>query len=327
MGSSYSSDQIGPQNGKVVIVTGANTGIGRVTAFHLARQGAHVILACRSADRTNPVVTEIQESTGNDKVEFMELDLGSLTSVVRFTDAFRKRELPLHLLINNAGIMAAPYKLSADNIELQFATNHLGHFLLTTRLLDIIEASAPARIVNLSSMGHKFAYSEGVRFDKINDKDTYHEWRAYGQSKLCNILFTKELDRRLEGKTVFVNAVHPGFVATELTRQLPDVYGWIAGVLGPVGNLFAKSPEDGALTTLYVATHPDIESVPLRGQYFTPTAHLDTPSHHALDADLARRLWEYSEALVAEKLGQGQEAKATEDKAHSEEGETDSAAS
>jgi len=323
MGSSYSTANIPSQEGKVVVITGGNTGIGKVCALELAARGAHVILACRSADRALPVVEEIKKETNNEKVEFMELNLANLRSVVRFTDAFREKKLPIHVLLNNAGIMACPYRLSDDGIELQFATNHLGHFLLTTRLLDIVEASAPSRIVNVSSLAHTMSYNEGVRFDKINDEKSYSIVSAYGQSKLCNVLFSNELNKRLEGKLVFVNSLHPGYVDTELTRNVKDSYGSFVDFLSGISAaIVAKTPQDGALTSLYVATSPEIEGTdgqpPLRGQYFVPTAKLSTASKKGRDEQLAKKLWEFSEALIKEKLGEGEGEGKSEDSEHKE---------
>jgi len=304
MGSGYSTDRIPDLKGKVCVITGANTGIGRISALELARKGAHVILACRSKEKAEPVVQSIKTETGNNSVEFMELDLSSLKSVKKFTEQFKSTNLPLHLILNTAGIMATPFWLSADGIEAQFATNHLGHFLLTNELLGILEANTPSRIVNLSSMAHNFCYSEGVRFDKINDEQSYSSWSAYGQSKLCNILFTKELAKRLGDKKVYVNAVHPGYVATELGRNLSQTYGSFLSPIMAIGtSLFAKSPQNGALTSLYVATDSDIEKNNWTGEYFVPTAKHQIPSSLAGNPELAKKLWEFSEKLIQEKLG------------------------
>jgi len=322
MGSSYSVEQVPDMAGKVAIVTGANTGIGKITALELARKGCSVVLACRSKEKTEPVVEEIKRQTNNENVEFSELDLASLRSVEAFAQRYRESDRPLHLLVNNAGVMATPYRLTADGVEMQFGTNHLGHFLLTTRLLDVLERNAPSRIVNLSSAAHSFPYSEGVRFDRINDEASYSPWRAYGQSKLCNILFTKELARRVEDKQIFVNAVHPGYVETELTRNVPDLYGGVGSVLSTVsGTLFAKSPENGALTSIYVATSPDIETKNYRGLYFVPTAKLSKGSAHSNNAELATRLWEFSENLIREKLEGGTEEEGTSAEGEEKSGE------
>ncbi|KAJ1553608.1 hypothetical protein HK405_007434, partial [Cladochytrium tenue] len=175
----WTFSQIPRLDGKVFIVTGSNTGIGRVTARELARKGGHVIMACRSEAKTAPVAESIRAETGNSLVEFGQLDLLSLASVDAFADWFLARGLPLHGLVLNAGIMASPFALSADGIESQFATNHVAHFRLTARLLGCLEASAPSRVVVLSSSLHKSApQPEGIRFDKINDQGIYNEWTA-----------------------------------------------------------------------------------------------------------------------------------------------------
>lgn len=323
----FTAEAIGDQSGKVAIVTGSNTGIGKITALELARKGCHVIMACRSRDRTVPVVDEIREVTGNDRVEFMELNLSSLKSVAKFVREFKKTGLPLHLLINNAGVMACPFKLSEDGIELQWATNHLGHFLLTTSLLDVIEASAPARIVNVSSMGHKM--TSGLELETLNDEKRYGAWNAYARSKLSNILFSLELQKRIGDKQIWVNSIHPGYVATELTRNVSDLYGSIAEPLSNfAASLFALPPEKGALTTLYVATSPDIESNDWRARYFVPIAKLATTSKAAMNEEAAKQLWEFSEKLVAEKLGDavGDEDEVEDEDKHSNEGASTSGA-
>jgi retinol dehydrogenase-12 len=320
---SFTTADIPDLSGKVAIVTGGYCGIGKVTSLELAKKGCHVILACRSKERTEPVVEEIKKETSNDNVEFLELDLSSLASVQRFAKQFRSKGLPLHLLINNAGVMACPFKLSADNIELQFATNHVGHFYLTTLLLDIIEASAPARIVNLSSMAHKMASS--LDLENLNDKDKYAPWGAYGRSKLANIFFTRELASRLADKQVYVNAVHPGYVNTELQRNFSDLYGSVAQTVGNIASsLFAMSPEKGALTSLYVATSPDIEKNDWRGQYFVPIAKWAKPSKLASDEDLPKELWQWTENVIQEKLNSssGEEGSSSGDK-HASENEED----
>jgi len=261
-----------------------------------------VILACRSSDKTLPVVEDIKEKTKNEKVEFMELDLSSLASVKKFADQFLERKLPLHLLLNNAGIMACPFGLTKDGIESQFGTNHVGHFYLTMLLLEPLEQSQPSRIVNLSSLAHTYPASGGIAFEKINDEGSYGAWTAYGQSKLANILFTTELQRRLEGKKIYVNAAHPGAVATELSRHLNN--GFLLGLILPVlTRLFAVTPETGALTQMYLATHPDIEEKEIKGRYFVPTAVEGNPSQYAKDEDLAKKLWEFTENLLKEKVG------------------------
>jgi len=306
MGGGYSVDQIPDQSGKVAIVTGANTGIGLITVRELARRGARVILACRSEERGRAAVEQVvkEAAVPADRIEFMQLDLASLRSVEAFVQAFLAKELPLHLLINNAGVMMTPFGRTVDGLEMQFGTNHVGHFLLTTRLLEKLQSSAPSRVVALSSSAHQFPYSEGIRFDRLHTSEGYGPIGAYGQSKLANLLFATELSRRLGPESnVRVNAVHPGYVATELQRSVGDSYGFGGRVLGALGYAFAaKTPENGALTTLYAATSPDLDTLDLRGRYFTPYGKDSKPSTFGRDAEMAKRLWDVTQTLVDDVL-------------------------
>jgi len=304
MGSSYSVADIPSLEGKVAIITGASAGIGKICAKEMARKGCHVILACRSKDKTLPVVEEIQKETKNDKVEFMELDLAELQSVDRFVKEYKEKGLPIHILLNNAAVMACPYKLSPNGIELQFATNHLGHFRLTTELLEVIIASAPSRIVNVSSAAHNMTLPKnGIAFDGINDEAIYDPWKMYGQSKLANVLFTNELAKRLKDKHVYCNSLHPGVIATELSRNMTEVYGWLGTVADGAISVFAKSPMTGSLTSLYLSTSPTVEKEEITGCYYVPTAKLSKASAYGRNEELAAKLWEFSEKLIEEKLG------------------------
>jgi len=261
-----------------------------------------VILACRSSEKTLPVVDEIKEATGNTNVEFIQLDLSSLESIRHFSEAFHAKDLPLHVLLNNAGVMFGPYSETTDGIEYQFGTNHVGHFYLTQLLFDVLERSQPSRIVCLTSAAHQMSYSEGIRFDKINDRESYSELRAYGQSKLADLLFSRELARRCEGKQIFVNGVHPGYVATDLQRNM-DGWGSIFSFFGRVGQyLFALTPHQGALTQLYAAAHPDIESKRMVGRYFVPIAKDATSHSQGSDMQAAAKLWTLTEDLLKAKV-------------------------
>ncbi|XP_052210709.1 short-chain dehydrogenase TIC 32, chloroplastic-like isoform X2 [Diospyros lotus] len=218
--------------GLTAIVTGASSGIGTETTRVLALRGVHVLMAVRNIDAGRKVKEAILKEKPDAKIDIMELDLGSMASVRKFASEYESSGLPLNLLINNAGVMAPPFMLSQDNIELQFATNHLGHFLLTNLLLKIMKTTAhesqkEGRIVNVSSDGHWFAYREGIRFDKINDESSYNSLYAYGQSKLANILHANELAKRLkeEGVEITANSLHPGSIATNLTRHHSFVDG------------------------------------------------------------------------------------------------------
>lgn len=289
--------------GKVAIVTGANTGIGRICAQELAKKGAHVFLACRTESKAMPVIEEIKKTSGNEKVEFLALDLLSLKSVKQAADDFKSRNLPLHLLLNNAGVMACPFSTSVDGIESQFATNHVAHFYLTTLLLPVLESSAPSRIVNVSSIGHNFSPSK-LKLNELNDEAKYGRWRAYGRSKLSNILFTVELSRRLEErgvKNVYVNSNHPGSINTDLMRHTLEF-------AKPLLSLFFLSPEDGAVTQMYLATSPEVEEKDIRAKYYIPFAVPKVPSLDARDPELAKELWRFTENLLKEKVSGYQEA-------------------
>ncbi|CAJ0634031.1 16564_t:CDS:2 [Entrophospora sp. SA101] len=285
---------------KVVVVTGGNTGIGYVTCRDLARKNAHVFVLSRSTERGKAAVEKIKQETKNQNVEFLQLDLQSLKSVKECAESFLARKLPLHILINNAGIMATKFSLTVDGIQDQFGTNHVGHFYLTKLLLPTIEASAPSRIVNVSSLAYKFAPEGGIEFDKINDPDAQASMRRYGVSKLSNILFTVELNKRLEGKQVYANTLHPGAIKTELTRGLVDNWGiWLVPFIKLAG-LVKLTPDDGALTSLYCATSPEIEEKKFRGKYFIPfgVESTDTLKDYAKDEELAKKLWEFTDDLI-----------------------------
>lgn len=267
--------------GRTFLVTGANTGIGRVTAEVLARDGGKVILACRSAEKTQPVVDAIRASGGD--AEFLELDLADLGSVRTAAASFLARDTPLHVLVNNAGL-AGSRGTTKDGFELTFGTNHLGHFLLTMLLLPRLRESAPARIVNVSSASH---YSpKTIVWDELRgptrSKTGYPE---YCVSKLCNVLFTKELANGRAGKGVTSYALHPGVIASDVWRQLPSF-------LRSIATRFMASVEDGAKTTLHCATSKDVAQDD--GRYYDKCAERK-PSRLSRDAELARELWRRSE--------------------------------
>ncbi|XP_022720464.1 short-chain dehydrogenase TIC 32, chloroplastic-like [Durio zibethinus] len=287
--------------GLTSIVTGASSGLGVETTRVLALRGVHVVMAVRNVDAGRSVKEEILKQIPGAKIDVMELDLSSMASVRKFASDYQSSSLPLNLLINNAGIMGTPFMLSHDNIELQFATNHLGHFLLTNLLLETMkntarESNREGRIVNLSSEGHRFAYREGIRFDKINDESGYHSWFAYGQSKLANILHAKELASRLkeEGMEITANSLHPGAIMTNLMRH----HGFLNSIGNIVGKYFLKSIPQGAATTCYVALHPQVKGV--SGEYFSDS-NIGNPSSKAKDSDLAKRLWDFSLTLTNSK--------------------------
>lgn len=194
-------------DGKIVIITGANAGIGKETAIDLARRGGKIYLACRDIKRGEEALSEIKEESGSSDVHFLQLDLASLQSIRDFSKRFHELESQLHILVNNAGVMACPKSFTKDGFEMHLGTNHLGHFLLTNLLLDILKASAPSRVVVVSSLFHIVGK---IRKNDLNGERFYFRWFAYASSKLANILFTRELTRRLEGTRVTVNCLHPG---------------------------------------------------------------------------------------------------------------------
>ncbi|XP_073011618.1 short-chain dehydrogenase TIC 32, chloroplastic-like [Typha latifolia] len=285
--------------GLTAIVTGASSGIGAETARVLALRGVHVIMAVRNLSSGASVKEAILKEVPNAKIDVMELDLTSMASVRKFASDFKSRDLPLNILINNAGVMATPFLLSHDGIELQFATNYVGHFLLTDLLLENMkntsrESKVEGRIVNVSSEGHKFAYKEGVRFDKINEQSGYNSIGAYGQSKLSNILHANELSRRFkeEGLQITANSLHPGSIITNLLRY----HSFIDFLSRTFGKLILKNAQQGAATTCYVALHPQVKGV--AGKYFSDSNIAET-SANAKDADLAKKLWDFSIKLVS----------------------------
>ena len=271
--------------GRVALITGANTGIGRVTAVRLAAQGTRVFIAGRSAGRGQPVLDEIRQAGG--QADYLPLDLGDLASVRACAAQFEATGLPLHLLINNAGLAGAR-GFTASGFELAFGTNHIGHFLLTQLLLDRLRASAPARIVTVASRAHTRV--SGIDFDAVNRPTASRTGlREYGVSKLANALFSAELARRLAGSGVTTYALHPGVVASDVWRSVP----WPLRSLIKLGMI---TNEEGAATTLFCATSPTVAHE--SGLYYDQ-CRIKTPSPLVQDAALARELWERSEAWVA----------------------------
>eukprot|EP00743_Colponemidia_sp_Colp-15_P002052 GILK01002226.1.p1 GENE.GILK01002226.1~~GILK01002226.1.p1 ORF type:complete len:311 (-),score=44.40 GILK01002226.1:154-1086(-) len=307
MGNNFSFDQIPSVHNQTVVITGGAAGIGYVCARELARKGWHVVIAARTPSAAEHAIENLKRESGSSKFDFIQLDLSSMKSIKAFSDEYHHRGFPLHVLLNNAGVMGCPRSFTEDGFEMQFGTNHIGHYLLTRLLLDVIQKTAtaevPARVVNLASVGHLWCPRGGIEFDNLKAEKSYSPWTAYGQSKLANILFTKELARQVEGQNILVNAVHPGYVKTTLARHVETVHGHIASVLGnAAASIFAKTPDQGALTSLYAVASPDITTNKLTGQYFVPTAKLSAPSAYAQDPELAKKLWQVSEELVKEYL-------------------------
>ncbi|KAI3458129.1 hypothetical protein Pfo_014792 [Paulownia fortunei] len=281
-------------SGLTAIVTGASSGIGAETARVLALRGVHVIMAVRNLSAGHEAKEAIIKEIPNAKVGTMELDLSSMTSIRKFASKFNSLGLPLNVLVNNAGVMATPFMLSEDNIELQFATNHVGHFLLTNLLLETMkktarESSQEGRIVNVSSRRHKFSYPKGIRFNKINDQSGYNSLAAYGQSKLANVLHANELARLLKEEKVEITAtsLHPGAIATNLFRH----HSLVNGLVAAVGKHVMKNVHQGAATTCYVALHPDVKG--MSGNYYADSNLAET-SLQANDQELAKKLWDFT---------------------------------
>jgi NAD(P)-dependent dehydrogenase (short-subunit alcohol dehydrogenase family) len=299
MSEKWTAEQIPDQSGRTAIVTGANSGLGLVTARELARHGARVVLACRSTQRGESAARDCQGAAPSARLELEELDLASLDSVREFAERFRTRHEGLDLLINNAGVMATPRRITADGFELQFGTNHLGHFALTGLLIGEMEGRGDARVVTLSSNAHRMGR---IAFDNLGGDRHYFRWRAYGQSKLANLMFALELDRRLRaaGSTVKSLAAHPGYSATNLQFAGPP--GLDAAVMKVTNHVVAQSDKMGALPTLYAATEPGLEG----GTFCGPDGFMEGRGHPkrvaaskaARDPEAARRLWEVSEEMT-----------------------------
>ncbi|KAI8485323.1 retinol dehydrogenase 12-like [Branchiostoma floridae x Branchiostoma belcheri] len=283
-------------DGKTIIITGANTGIGKETARDLAARGARVILACRDLTKAETAASEIRKSTGNGNVVIEQLDLASLASVRNFATIINEREPKVNILINNAGVGATPKWVTEDGFVLQFGTNHLGHFLLTNLLLDKLKNSAPSRVVIVSSVMHEWGK---IDFDDISYEKSYSPIGSYCQSKLANVLFMRELARRLKGTGVTVNALHPGWTRTELARHLATTFGWASLPMVPVAAIFCymfwKNAKQGAQTTIHLVVDKELETT--SGMYFSDCLPCDV-SPLAKDEATARRLWRLSEEMV-----------------------------
>ena len=289
----WNADQLPDQTGRVAIVTGSNSGIGFETARVLAEKGATVVMACRNLDKANPKADEVRAGNPSGTIEVMQLDLSDLESVRAFAEAFRAKHSRLDLLINNAGIMVPPYGKTAQGFETQFGVNHLGHFALTGSLLDLVLNTPGSRIVTVSSVAHLFGK---IDFSDLNWENGYKATAAYGQSKLANLLFTYELQRRLEvaGKGTLAVAAHPGWTETNLQKHSkPTEF---------MNRFFAQKPLMGALPTLYAATESDVQGA----QYYGPSGFLEMngppkrvkSNRRSHDENVAERLWNISEDLT-----------------------------
>jgi NAD(P)-dependent dehydrogenase (short-subunit alcohol dehydrogenase family) len=294
--SRWTADEIPDQQGRLAIVTGANSGLGRITALELARHGAKVVVACRSVEKGEAVAQEIL-AAGGPEPSVQQLDLGSLDSVRRFAAAFSTQRVDL--LVNNAGVMMTPQRTTSDGFELQLGTNHLGHFALTGLLLDALQRADAARVVTLSSNEHK---GGRIDFDDLQQERDYSPRGSYQRSKLANAVFAVELDRRLRaaGSPVISVFAHPGYAATNLQSSGPT--GLLKSVLAVSNRVVAQRPERGALPTLHAATAVGVQG----GDYYGPDGFGEMrgfpkkvrASADAYDPEIGQRLWRVSEELT-----------------------------
>ncbi len=275
--------------GRTCLVTGATSGIGKATATGLARLGADLVLVARDPAKGQATMAEIGAATGNPRVGLLMADLSSQASVRQLAEEVKRGHDRLHVLVNNAGGYWATRHTTVDRLELTFAVNHLAYFLLTNLLLDLLRASAPARIVNVTSGAQAIG---DVHFDDLQFERRYRGQPAYNQSKLANVLFTYELARRLDGSGVTVNCVHPGVVRTNFGRDDP---GPVLRLMTPLVRPLMRTPEQGADTSVWLASSPEVEGV--TGRYFA-SRRARQSSKRSYDPELARRLWRVSEELT-----------------------------
>lgn len=299
----WSAHDVPDLSSRTVVITGGNSGIGYEAALVLAARHANVVIACRSLDRARTAASAIANAHPGAAVKVMELDLANLASVQAFADAFHKQHQRLDVLCNNAGVMALPYRRTADSFEMQFGTNHLGHFALTGLLMDLLIGTANSRVVTVSSSAHHIGW---IRFDDLHGEHRYRKWLAYGQSKLANLLFAFELQRKFDrtgAKHISIGCT-PGYAATNLQSAGPRMAGSAAleSMWAWSNRLFAVSAAKGALPTLYAAVAPNLRG----GEYIGPKLVGTGRGHpaevrcnaRARDAQTAARLWEVSEQLT-----------------------------
>jgi NAD(P)-dependent dehydrogenase (short-subunit alcohol dehydrogenase family) len=282
-------------DGKVVVVTGGNSGIGKQAALELAGMGATVVIAARNPQKAAAAVDEIRHVTNaGDRVDSLPIDLASFASVRAFVDAFSQRHDRLDVLLNNAGLVLQKRVVTEDGHETQFQTNHLSHFMLTQLLRPHLEKAGSARVVNVASGAHNAA-RKGLDFDDLEwERRRYRGFSVYACTKLMNILFTRECSKRWNTTGITANALHPGFVASNFAKERD--YGIFGNIVMPLTRPFSISVPKGAQTSVYLTSSPDVEGI--SGQYFY-TNRVGGPSAAALDDEAAARLWEISEELTA----------------------------
>jgi len=280
-------------NDKICLVTGANSGIGKVTAKVLAAGGVTVIMVCRNRDKGEAARHEIVGKTRNENVELMIADFSDLRQVRRLAAEVKAKYSRLHTLVNNAGAYNGKRMITADGYEMTFAVNHLGYFLLTVELLDLLKSSAPARIVNVASEAHRNSH---INFDDLNLENGYSGWKAYAQSKLANVLFTYKLASKLEGTGATANCMHPGFVGTNIFNHVKGIGGKIVRLITP----FMRTPEKGADTVIWLASSPEVEGI--TGRYFIDRKDRQS-NQESYNVAIASRLWEVSEEMIRAAVG------------------------
>ena len=285
--------------GQVIIITGSNTGIGKETARALAHRGATVIVACRNEEKAQAVINEFKQEDPKTKAEFIKLDLADLKGIKEFVAEFKRRYQKLDMLINNAGAVSRERKETKDGYELQFGTNFIGPFYLTNLLLDTLKSSGHSRIITVSSDGHRIGK---INWDDLMSEKSYAVFKAYCQTKLAVLMFTKELQKKLEGTNVKAVAVHPGAVKTEINREVEDKWYlkalWVIIAANPIAGIFWKNPTQGAQTSIFCALqdHEKLE----KGAYYAECKETK-PSSKALKEEDQKRLWEVTEKLIADK--------------------------
>ncbi|KAG9444193.1 hypothetical protein H6P81_015533 [Aristolochia fimbriata] len=281
------------------IVTGTTSGIGRETVRVLAKRGVTVVMTARSMERGEQVKESLLKDNPTAKLHLMEMDLSSINSVISFARAFYQSNLPLNILVNNAGVFGCPFELSVDGVELMFATNYLGPFLLTNLLLDKLKATVKetgmeGRIVNVSSLAHRFALSSTMELEKLNDPSNYQRYDAYVRTKLANLLHAYELTKRFkeEGCNVTINSLHPGVIPTNISRNNNLFDSIVMFLMRPI----FKNVAQGASPICYIALHPKLNGI--SGKYFTTDCKEIAPSKYATDEHLSKRLWNFSQELI-----------------------------
>jgi NAD(P)-dependent dehydrogenase (short-subunit alcohol dehydrogenase family) len=282
--STFSSDI----KDKVVFITGCSSGIGIHTATAVAKHGATVIMACRNKVKMHTVAEKIRKEAPNSVIHEIVCDVGSMASVRKSVEEFNALNLPLDVLINNAGVMACPFSLTEDGYELQFGTNHLGHFLLTNLLIPKLKEGVPSRVVNVASVAHRFAPPEGILWDYLKTDEKYSRWTYYGQSKLCNMLHAHELNCRLQEQGITAVSLHPGVINTNLGRHI-----MLYKVVSFATSFFLKSEPQGAATSIFCA-FAKIGQPGFEPGGFHDSCNVGRVEHKAYNADTSKKLWEFS---------------------------------